>query len=152
MIEQHLHLFRSLNDHHVEYLLIGGALAIAYGVPRLTKDVDIFLNPTRENAERCLQALRSCGFGTVELTNADALCKTEVTIFRDIVRLDVLTHVKGIEFASAWRNKVFLALRGVHIPAISITDLIKTKHAAARTTDLEDIKVLEMAQKKEERK
>ncbi|MBI4366499.1 MAG: nucleotidyltransferase [Deltaproteobacteria bacterium] len=133
-----------MNDQKVEYLLIGGALAIAYGVPRLTKDVDIFLNPTIENATRCLDALRACGFGTVELTTPQDLCKTEVTIFKDIVRLDVLTRVKGIVFDAAWRNKVFLALRGVHIPAISIDDLIKTKEAAARPGDIEDIKILQM--------
>ncbi|MBI4238938.1 MAG: hypothetical protein HY696_11080 [Deltaproteobacteria bacterium] len=38
MIVQHIQLFKSLNSHGVEYLLIGGTLAIAYGVPRVTKD------------------------------------------------------------------------------------------------------------------
>lgn len=71
-----------------------------------------------------------------------------VTIFRDIIRLDVLTNVKGILFDAAWRNKVFLALRDVLIPAISLDDLIKTKAAAARPGDLEDIQVLEMARAK----
>ncbi|HCU24949.1 MAG TPA: hypothetical protein DF383_08025, partial [Deltaproteobacteria bacterium] len=42
MIEQHLKLFASLQRQGVEYLLIGGALAIAYGIPRVTKDIDLY--------------------------------------------------------------------------------------------------------------
>ena len=40
MIGQHLKLFESLNRKKVDYLLIGGTLAIAYGVPRVTKDIN----------------------------------------------------------------------------------------------------------------
>lgn len=38
MIAQHLKLFASLNKNKVEYLLIGGTLAIVYGVPRVSFD------------------------------------------------------------------------------------------------------------------
>lgn len=144
MIAQHLALFRFLSDHRVEYLLIGGTLAIAYGVPRVTKDIDIFLNPTLENATQCLAALTECGLGTAALTTADALCNTEVTIFKDVVRLDVLTRVKGLEFAAAWKNRVQLALADVIIPALHIDDLIAAKQAAGRPGDLEDIRILQM--------
>ena len=148
MIDQHLKLFVSLNDHGVEYLLIGGALAIAYGVPRVTKDIDLFLKPTRENAARCLEALQKCGMGTASLTTAEDLCDTEITIFKDILRVDVLTMVKGLDFAAAWANKVFLELDTVLIPSISLEDLIKAKKATARPDDLEDIKILELARQK----
>lgn len=70
MIDQHLKLFESLNREKVDYLLIGGTLAIAYGVPRVTKDIDLFIRPTIENAERCLEALKNMGLGTISLTSA----------------------------------------------------------------------------------
>lgn len=148
MIERHLKLFKSLNRHGVEYLLIGGTLTIAYGVPRVTKDVDLFLRPTIENASRCLTALKDCGLGTAELTTPEELISTEVTIFKDVVRLDVLTQVKGLEFDSAWRNKVFLELDDVLIPALSLDDLLASKRAAGRQSDAEDIKILERARTK----
>jgi predicted nucleotidyltransferase len=68
MIARHLQLFASLNDHQVEYLVIGGALAITYGVPRITKDLDIFLNPQEVNAERCLEAMKASGIGDGQRT------------------------------------------------------------------------------------
>jgi len=147
MIDQHLKLFASLNDHGVEYLLIGGALAIAYGVPRVTRDIDIFLKPDPENAARCLEALKKCGMGTALLTTVDELCETEITIFKDVLRLDVLTNVKGLDFKTAWSHKVFLELEGVLIPAISLEDLILAKRSAGRPDDLEDVKILELALK-----
>lgn len=147
MIEKHLKLFGCLNENGVEYLLIGGTLAIAYGVPRVTKDIDIFINPTLDNAARLLAALKKIGMGTADLTNAGDICSAEVTIFKDFIRLDVLTSVTGLEFGKAWQNKVYLSLDDIDIPAISLDDLIKAKKASGRPPDLEDIKILEMARK-----
>lgn len=143
MIVRHSRLFECLNKNGVEYLLIGGTLAIAYGVPRVTKDVDLFLNPTADNARRCLQALEEFGMGTAALATAEEICATEITIFKDVVRLDVLTSVKGLDFPAAWGNRVFLELEGVRIPALSLDDLIASKRAAARPGDLEDVEILE---------
>ncbi|MFH0800493.1 MAG: nucleotidyl transferase AbiEii/AbiGii toxin family protein [Pseudomonadota bacterium] len=142
MIIKHSKLFECLNKHGVEYILIGGTLAIAYGIPRVTKDIDIFLNPNPGNAARLLDALKEFGMGTAELTTPEDVCATEVTIFKDVVRLDVLTAVKGLEFTSAWQGKVFLELDKVLIPALSVDDLIRAKKASARPRDFEDIKVL----------
>jgi predicted nucleotidyltransferase len=111
----------------------------------VTKDIDLFLKPDIENAKRCLDALKELGMGTAELTTPEDICATEVTIFKDVVRLDVLTRVKGLSFPAAWSNKVWLELDNVHIPAISIKDLIKTKRAAGRREDIQDIKILKLA-------
>lgn len=148
MIEQHLKLFACLNRRGAEYLLIGGALSIAYGVPRVTKDIDLFLNPVPENAEALLQSLKEMGFGTANMIDAKEICQTEVTIFKDILRVDILTKVKGLTFEKAWQNKVFLELDRVMIPSLSLDDLIRSKKAAGRTGDLEDVKILEMARTK----
>lgn len=144
MIGPHLHLFKSLNDHEVEYLLIGGMAVIAYGAPRTTKDIDIFIRPTIENAKKCLLALEKVGFGTVFLTTPEKLCETEVTIFKDLIRVDVLTRVKGIEFDEASRDRVFVQVGSTMIPTLSRQQLIKSKRAAGRDIDLEDIVVLEL--------
>ena len=145
MIDQHLKLFACLNEKGVEYLLIGGALSIAYGVPRVTKDIDIFVNPTKDNVQRCLEALTVFGMGTAEMTTVDDVCSTEVTIFKDFVRLDVLTKVKGLEFITAWKGRVWLELESIRIPSISLDDLIRAKQASGRPGDLEDVKVLKLA-------
>ena len=151
MIDRHLKLFKSLNNHGVEYLLIGGALAIAYGVPRVTKDIDLFLKPTLENANHLLLALTEFGMGTAGLTTPEDICKNEVTIFKDFMRLDVLTRVKGIDFETTWEKREMLRLDDVNVPALTLEDLIQSKKAAGRKGDLEDIIILEMAQSKHKR-
>lgn len=57
-------LFSSLSSRGVEYLIIGGVAAIAYGVPRLTLDLDLLIRPTRENAQALLEAFDAAGLGT----------------------------------------------------------------------------------------
>ena len=54
ILTSHLDLFESLNREGVEYLLIGGVVAIAYGVPRTTQDIDLLINPTIDNAKKIL--------------------------------------------------------------------------------------------------
>ena len=57
-----------LRVNGVEYLLIG-AYAVGYhGYPRATKDLDIWIASTPENAVRIVSALKDFGFGTPELT------------------------------------------------------------------------------------
>lgn len=151
MIGQHLKLFGLLNDQRVEYLLIGGTLAIAYGVPRVTKDIDLFIRPVLDNAERCLEALKKMGMGTAHLTNAEDICAMEVTIFKDFLRVDVLTKVKGLDFDEVWKERSDLVVDDVVIHCLNVSDLIKSKKAAGRPGDLEDVKILEMTSQKEEK-
>ena len=106
------------------------------------------LNPILSNAKAFLKALNELGMGTAGLTTAEDICNTEVTIFKDVVRLDALTRVKGLDFTKAWQKKVFLSLGDVMIPAINIDDLIASKQAAGRPHDKDDIKILEQAKRK----
>ncbi|NUO79646.1 hypothetical protein HUU05_06195 [candidate division KSB1 bacterium] len=41
MLKRYLALFKALNAARVKYLVIGGLAAIAYGIPRSTKDADL---------------------------------------------------------------------------------------------------------------
>ena len=57
-----------LRANSVEYLLIG-AYAVGYhGYPRATRDLDIWIAATRENAERVVQTLKEFGFDLPELS------------------------------------------------------------------------------------
>lgn len=54
-----LHLLRSLHEHEVEYILVGGLAMSFHGLVRATEDVDLFLQATPENVERLKSALRA---------------------------------------------------------------------------------------------
>jgi hypothetical protein len=53
----------SLNSRGVEYLIVGAHALALHGVPRYSRDIDIFVRPSAENAKRILAALNNFGFG-----------------------------------------------------------------------------------------
>lgn len=136
-------VFKCFRKHDVKYLVIGGVAAIVHGVPRNTFDLDILIEPTRENAERVLTALLEAGLGTATLTNPDELLKQEVTIFRDFVQVDVQTRTPGIEFGPAWMRRSQIDYEGQTLCVVCLDDLIASKKAAGRKIDLEDVRLLE---------
>lgn len=68
-----------LNEHHVRHLIIDGYAVAWHGHPRYTKDIDIWLDRTPENARTLLDALIAFGVGEVELTEDDFLEPGQVT-------------------------------------------------------------------------
>jgi hypothetical protein len=45
-------LFKCLNAHRVKAVVVGGHAVAFHGRPRYTKDIDVFVEPSKENAER----------------------------------------------------------------------------------------------------
>jgi hypothetical protein len=57
MLPDWIDLCRLFDAHGVDFLLIGGQAVIAHGYPRLTKDMDLWVRPSRDNGARVLAAL-----------------------------------------------------------------------------------------------
>lgn len=98
-------VFKSFQDHKVRYIVIGGIASILYGVPRATFDLDILIQANHENAQKLLDALLDAGFGTASLTTPEDILKNEITIFKDLVRIDVQTSTPGLDFDDSWKRK-----------------------------------------------
>jgi hypothetical protein len=142
MLDQLQTVFASFQKNDVKYLVIGGIAAVLYGVPRATFDLDILIEPTKENAQRLLDALTQVEFGTAQMTSADEIISTEITIFTDRIRLDVQTSTPGILFEDAWQRRVTMTYEGQDFEVVSFADLIQSKTAAGREVDLEDVRIL----------
>ena len=61
-------LLQALNDAGAEYLVVGGYAVIEHTEPRYTKDIDVWVNHTQENAERVLEALKGYGAPVSDLS------------------------------------------------------------------------------------
>jgi hypothetical protein len=144
MLNQLLGVFASFQKHNVKYVVIGGIASILYGVPRATFDLDILIETTPDNAQRLLDALADAKLGTAFLTSADELLAHEITIFKDLVRIDVQTFTPGLEFRNAWENRNTIEYQGQSFFVVSKDDLIASKRAAGRARDLEDVRLLEL--------
>ena len=91
-----------------------------------------------------LDALIDAGMGTATLTNVDEILANEITIFQDRVRIDVQITTPGLQFETAWERKQNMKYQGQTFYIVSLDDLIKSKRAAGRDVDLEDVRLLEL--------
>ena len=69
-------LLALLNEHKVDYLIVGGYALAFHGAPRFTGDIDIFVRPELENAKRVLKALAEFGFTFSNLHLDDSVLPT----------------------------------------------------------------------------
>jgi hypothetical protein len=139
-------VFASFQKHDVRYVVIGGVASVLYGVPRATFDLDILIKADLQNSTRLLDALLASHFATAALTTPEELLKHEITIFEDRTRIDVQTSTPGLTFDDAWENRITMDYHGQSFYVVSKDDLIKSKSAAGREIDLEDVQILSLGE------
>ena len=119
--------------------------------PRLQEEsLDLLIEATPDNARRLLDALLEAGIGTASLTTPQNLVQHEITVFKDVVRIDVQTSTPGISFPDAWSRKVAMVHAGQEFYVACREDLIASKRAAGREVDLRDVDLLENADRSED--
>ena len=129
-----------LNSHGVEYVVVGAHARGLYGLPRYTRDIDIFLRRSPANASRVETVLREFGFASLRITAEDFLIPGRVVqLGVEPYRIDLLTSISGVEFDDAWSDRVTGDLGGVQVSFISLRAFRKNKLAAGRPRDLADL-------------
>ena len=131
-------------EQGVEFLVVGGYAMAAHRLPRATKDLDLWVRPSTENAARVLRALDAFGAPRHGLTAADL--EVAGTIYQVGVppnRIDVITTVDGVEFGDAWEDRLDVEIEGLTVPVIGRRALIANKRTVARPQDLVDADLLE---------
>ena len=131
-----------LNEQGARYLLVGASAMQLWGTTRATRDIDILIEATEENAERVLAALSRSGFGFAREWFAGTVATKPVTIIGDSPRVDILTVAWVVPYSDAVSNATTFALEGVDVPTASLDDLIASKRTG-RLQDAADIEVLE---------
>ncbi len=140
-------LYASFASHDVKYLVIAGVAAILYGVNRTTVNVDVLIEATPGNAEAALAALRELGLGTALLMTPEGLLSDAITIFEDVLPVDIHTQAPGIDFEEAWDRRQVADVHGTPVNIAAVQDLIASNEAAGRPQDLEDVEVLRRIQR-----
>ncbi len=143
-------LLRSLLDHKVKFLVIGGWALPAYGLERMTKDIDIFFEPTSANAKRLVSALSASGYDGIEAVPLQTLLKRKVLMRGFVLQADTHPFVKGRDFKTAWKNRRQTVIKGLNVFVPSINDLIDMKTAAGRQQDRLDVRFLKKVRKKQQ--
>ena len=133
-----------LNDHKVEYLLIGGYAVSYYGYPRATADMDVWVRMSSTNAKALVQALTLFGFAVPNLSE-ELFLKERNVVRMGIppLRLEVLLSISALEFEDCYSKRLEVDVDGVPVCLIDKADLLINKKASGRPKDLIDVVELE---------
>jgi len=141
-------LLRIFAEEEVEFLVVGAYAVIHHTQPRYTKDLDVWVRPSPQNAKRVSRAFLRFGVPMVEVTEADfAEEGLQYAIGMPPSQIDFLTSLPGTDFESAWKNRVEGTSEGVTVPFLGVPQLLATKTLAGRPQDLADIDELRRAGK-----
>jgi hypothetical protein len=140
-----LDLLRALTEAEARFLVVGAYAVGVHGRPRATKDLDVWVEATSQNAPRVMRALHSFGAPLMGLRQSDLESPGKgLQIGVEPGRIDVLTKISGVAFEEAWPGRIEAAFAAdVRCPVIGLDALLANKRSAGRPQDLADIAALE---------
>lgn len=143
----------SLNAHEARYLVVGAHAVAFHARPRATKDLDVLIEPSEENAQRTLAAIRDFfGGSDLGLSTAD-LMKPDTVIQLGVApsRIDLLASLTAIrDFQAAWEARAQGRFGDVPTQYLSLDDLLLEKEKAGRDQDRADLRVLRRVKDRKE--
>jgi predicted nucleotidyltransferase len=137
-------LLRVFNERKVRYLIVGGYAVSYFTEPRVTKDLDVFIDTSDENVAIVYDALASFGAPLAGMTPKDFQDPAwGYQIGQPPSRIDILQELTAIDFDSAWKAGEDGTIDGdIPVRYISVDDLIKNKLALGRHRDLADVEAI----------
>lgn len=130
-----------LNKHNVDYLIVGGYALSIHSNPRSTRDIDIWIRNSKENAERVIKVIDEFGFSGLSISIDDLLNKNKIIQLGVApIRIDLMNTIDGVNFDEAFNNKLIYKFDDVdNVSYISFNDLLKNKMSSGRDRDKADI-------------
>ncbi len=145
-------LLRVLHEHGVEFILIGGAAAIAHGSARFTEDLDVVYERSPGNLKRMVDALaphhpypRGAPAGLPFVWDMATLKRgMNFTLTTALGDFDLFGEIPGGgTFSELANGAVEIELFGARCLCLSLTQLIHAKRTTGRPKDLEALAELE---------
>jgi hypothetical protein len=142
---------RLLDEHGVDFVVVGGLAAIAHGARRMTLDLDIVPSPDPASFRGLADAVAELGLAEDTVTDGDFqqldprdevdLARSRnVTLRTAAGQLDVLNRAKASPpYEDLAARAVRLPIAGVEVLVAGLDDLIAMKLATARPKDLQDV-------------
>lgn len=147
-----VNLLRSLAEHNVEYILIGGMAGVLHGSARLTQDMDILYQRTPENIQRLVDALapyrpylRDAPPGLPFIWDARTVQRgLNFTLQTTEGYIDLWGEVPGGgTYENLINHTVQVEIDGTPVRVVGLETLIRLKRATGRPKDLESVAELE---------
>ena len=130
----------SLNANSVRYLVVGGYAVALHGYPRYTKDLDVWIEPTAQNAQNVLNALTAFGFGSLDISTGDIFEEnTIIQLGYPPNRIDLMTTLSGLRFEVCYPERVQVEIQSVLIDFIDLENLKTNKKETGHPQDSADL-------------
>ena len=136
-------LLRELAAADARFLVVGAYALAHHARPRATGDLDVWVEPTHENAARVHAALLAFGAPLSDLSIED-LCQPDLVYQIGVAprRIDILTSLTGVTFPEAWQSRVVGPFGDTSCAYLGRQQLIQNKRALGRPRDLADLEAL----------
>jgi len=132
----------ALNSESAAYVVIGGMAVMFYIPYRTTRDIDVLIEPTPENAVRVRRAVARWGSFEPEFA-ADEFIAGDILSFGGLLRVEVHSHVPGVTWDQVWEHRFPATFQDVPTSFASLDDLIAMKASTGRKEkDLPDLRRL----------
>jgi hypothetical protein len=132
----------ALNREEVAYVVIGGIAVLSYLPYRTTRDVDVLIEPTLENARRAWRAVQRWG-GFDPVYSPEDFISGDILSFGGLLRAEIHSRVPGVTWERVWQNRVGGEFQNVPTFFAGLDELIAMKEATGRVEkDLPDLKRL----------
>lgn len=146
LLDNHLKVLILLNEHRVKYLLIGGYAVIVHGYSRTTGDMDLWIEPSKENQLNLCKVFKALAFDNRDIDHIKSLDFNEPHVFSigsAPQKIDFLTKVALVKFKDAFANKISHVINGLSIDIVHLNDLVLMKMNTNRLKDKADIEELQ---------
>jgi predicted nucleotidyltransferase len=137
-------LLRSLNEHNVDYLLIGGYALAAHGYQRATTDIDVMIPSTRDAGQRLKNALMVLPDQAARDLEPEWFEEGENIRVADAFVVDIMLNANGHTYSSLKQYTEIIDLDGIPVKTVSLEGLLLTKQTV-RDKDVGDRAILERA-------
>lgn len=134
----------------LEYMIIGGLAVNYHGFQRATGDIDIWYNPTSKNYLALITVIKEFGFETTEI-ESKSYYKVNglIRLPLDRFSIELLSLIDGkFSFEDAYKEAETIQIIETSGKIMSYNFLIENKLMARRPKDLEDVRQLELRNKK----
>ncbi|MFY7840123.1 MAG: hypothetical protein ACOVP7_07590 [Lacibacter sp.] len=139
--------WQSLNNNHVQYIMVGGFAVNMHGYMRATKDADMWIKDSVENRQNLRKAFKDLNYGDYEsLETMQFVPGWSEFYIGDGIMLDIMTSMKGLEdfsFEDSLQKASVADFGGILVPFLHINQLLANKKAVFRPKDQLDVLELE---------
>jgi len=145
-------ILKTLTEHKVNFIIVGGVAAVAHGSIRLTQDIDVVYERSDDNIRRLVSSLKEyLPYLRGAPPNLPFLWDAETvkhglnfTLITTLGAIDLLGEITGGgNYINLIEHTVLLQIFGIQCRCLNLEKLIEVKRAAGRPKDFEAIAELE---------